>query len=194
MQITRPCPQSAAYFPEGFVTAHAAGSTDEMTSSHSNHGISNIYGYRLEFPENLNEFKVLRLTQRDDPREFRFVLYATMGSATTTMIGGVGLTMHVVIFTQYWRPKNNVPARRWSWLAEHLIENGHSVTVVTPPVAKQGSTDKTMCEAVDCEIEASGVRALRTKQVDANSGLFPGFRSSQDRDVYDPKSTRSRWC
>lgn len=41
--------------------------------------------------------------------------------------------MKILIISQYWAPENGVPQRRWSWLTGILKEQGHSVTVITPP-------------------------------------------------------------
>lgn len=41
--------------------------------------------------------------------------------------------MKILIISQYWFPENNVPARRWQWLSNLLIDDGHEVTVIAPP-------------------------------------------------------------
>ena len=45
--------------------------------------------------------------------------------------------MRVQLITQYWWPHDGVPHRRWSWITESLVENGHEVTVVTPVAGKE---------------------------------------------------------
>lgn len=41
--------------------------------------------------------------------------------------------MKILILSQYWAPENGVPQRRWSWLTQLLVEQGHQVTVIAPP-------------------------------------------------------------
>ncbi|MCG7236972.1 glycosyltransferase family 4 protein [Corynebacterium sp. ACRQP] len=45
--------------------------------------------------------------------------------------------MRVQLITQYWWPHDGVPHRRWSWITEALVKNGHQVTVVTPVAGKE---------------------------------------------------------
>ena len=41
--------------------------------------------------------------------------------------------MKILIVSQYWAPENGVPQRRWSWLSQLLVEQGHQLTVIAPP-------------------------------------------------------------
>ncbi|PAT08268.1 glycosyltransferase family 4 protein [Corynebacterium hadale] len=41
--------------------------------------------------------------------------------------------MKILVFSQYWAPENGVPQRRWQWLTELLIGEGHELLVVAPP-------------------------------------------------------------
>lgn len=41
--------------------------------------------------------------------------------------------MKILILSQYWAPENGVPQRRWSWLSQLLVEQGHQLTVIAPP-------------------------------------------------------------
>lgn len=41
--------------------------------------------------------------------------------------------MKILILSQYWAPENGVPQRRWSWLTQLLVEQGHEVIVIAPP-------------------------------------------------------------
>lgn len=41
--------------------------------------------------------------------------------------------MKILIVSQYWRPENGVPQRRWAWLSEILEAEGHEITVIAPP-------------------------------------------------------------
>ena len=41
--------------------------------------------------------------------------------------------MKILILSQYWAPENGVPQRRWSWLSQMLVEQGHQITVIAPP-------------------------------------------------------------
>ena len=41
--------------------------------------------------------------------------------------------MRILIISQYWSPENNVPQRRWEWLASILKSQGHEIRVVAPP-------------------------------------------------------------
>lgn len=45
--------------------------------------------------------------------------------------------MRIVVFSQYWRPENGIPQRRWEWLTRLLIAEGHEVLVVAPPPKQQ---------------------------------------------------------
>lgn len=44
-----------------------------------------------------------------------------------------GEIVKILIISQYWAPENNIPARRWEWLAGLLTNAGYEVTVVAPP-------------------------------------------------------------
>lgn len=44
-----------------------------------------------------------------------------------------GVTMRILVLSQYWAPENGVPQRRWSWLTKILVEAGHEVMVIAPP-------------------------------------------------------------
>lgn len=41
--------------------------------------------------------------------------------------------VEILVISQYWKPENGVPQRRWAWLSEMLSQDGHSITVVAPP-------------------------------------------------------------
>lgn len=43
--------------------------------------------------------------------------------------------LRILIISQYWSPENNVPQRRWEWLASILKSQGHEIRVVAPPPA-----------------------------------------------------------
>lgn len=40
--------------------------------------------------------------------------------------------MEILVLSQYWYPENGVPQRRWRWLTQILVDEGHDVTVVAP--------------------------------------------------------------
>lgn len=42
-------------------------------------------------------------------------------------------SVKILILSQYWAPENGVPQRRWSWLSQMLVEQGHQITVIAPP-------------------------------------------------------------
>lgn len=41
--------------------------------------------------------------------------------------------MKILIVSQYWFPEEGVPQRRWTWLSELLVTEGHELMVVAPP-------------------------------------------------------------
>lgn len=43
------------------------------------------------------------------------------------------LDLKILVFSQYWAPENGVPQRRWQWLSELLVREGHELMVVAPP-------------------------------------------------------------
>lgn len=40
--------------------------------------------------------------------------------------------MRILILSQYWFPENGVPQRRWQWLSEVLLDDGHQLWAVAP--------------------------------------------------------------
>lgn len=44
--------------------------------------------------------------------------------------------MKILVLTDHWEPETNVPQRRWKWLAQVLMSQGHRVCVATPVSAK----------------------------------------------------------
>lgn len=43
------------------------------------------------------------------------------------------LDLKILVFSQYWAPENGVPQRRWQWLSELLVREGHELMVIAPP-------------------------------------------------------------
>lgn len=89
--------------------------------------------------------------------------------------------MRILLITQYWAPENGVPQRRWNWLTELLLENGHEIMVVAPPAhylrklsLKEWVREKGFRSYVD-------EHAHRPKLQVVRSGYFPGGTSITEK-------------
>ncbi|OFQ37360.1 hypothetical protein HMPREF2943_07520 [Corynebacterium sp. HMSC072D12] len=83
--------------------------------------------------------------------------------------------LKILVVSQYWKPENGIPQRRWAWLTKLLVDQGHDVLVVAPfphyreaPVSfgeGMGSVGRVVEEG------DAGERILRTGYIPARDSL-----------------------
>lgn len=86
--------------------------------------------------------------------------------------------MKVLIISQYWKPENGVPQRRWAWLSELLVREGNQVTAIVPPphynrnlsIGEWCNAQKyrSVAESVDADSE---VRVIRSGFIPSGASL-----------------------
>ena len=86
--------------------------------------------------------------------------------------------MKVLVVSQYWKPENGVPQRRWGWLSSILGDAHHEVTVIAPPPHYQRELtlgdwwrSREERKHADPEIGSSGERILRSAYIPHGSSL-----------------------
>lgn len=91
--------------------------------------------------------------------------------------------MKILVLSQYWRPENGVPQRRWAWFTEILKRDGYEVDVVAPPSHymreesfRDWANNRRARKSAQVEVGASGETIFR-------SAYFPSSHSLTSRAV-----------
>ncbi len=92
------------------------------------------------------------------------------------MISDLAKPKKILVISQYWRPENGVPQRRWWWFSNILINAGFEIVAVVPPPHYDTKVPirKWVSQVFDPKSgedqQAPGVQVLRTR-------FFPGGNS-----------------
>lgn len=87
------------------------------------------------------------------------------------------------MISQNWFPENGVPQRRWQWLVSGLIEDGHDVGVVAPPLQIDRNTGLKAWVRQLSTIRRSGIENGLNSETIWRSGYFPAGTSLTSRVV-----------
>ena len=90
--------------------------------------------------------------------------------------------MKILVLSQYWYPEEGAPQRRWQWLTELLIRDGHSVIAIAPPpVYKRRLTAKQWLAQQRKALLAPNEERGPHGEVIIRSPFVPGGRSIRAR-------------